>query len=270
MFKFILPFNYLYFSRLKKLAELFSLIWIYPLFLFVFLFGFYGVTIWPHIISFLIGFFAWLSIYEIGYLENDALTIRKEANPNIRISQSEIQFIQDNFISICFGRILTFLFLVLIIAVFDLFCVNQLLLFTGMVLASRLFFYLHNQIRSRFNILTYFLLCLTKYLVFPMIYLGIEYGYEPYWVILLTFPLLRTFEHALKPKYQLKKLKKWAGSLDHFRVRYYGVLLGMSILLVYVNGGPKVLLYSICYFFFYRLAINLLISTKKYSRESGS
>ena len=162
MFKFILPFNYLYFSRLKKKVELLSLIWIYPLFLFVFLFGFYGLTLWPHSISFLIGFFAWLSIYEIGYLENDALTIRKEANPNIRISQNDIQYIQDNFRSICIGRILIFLFLVSIIAVLGLLTINQLLLFTVLILASRLFFYLHNQIRSRFNILTYFFLCLAK------------------------------------------------------------------------------------------------------------
>jgi hypothetical protein len=270
MSKFVFPFYYLFFSRLKSPAELLSLLWIYPIFLFVFLFGFYGLTLWPNSISFLIGFFAWLSIYEIGYLENDALTIRKEVHPNIRISQGDIQFIQENFKSIIKGRILIFLFLVSVNGVLNLLPLNQLLLFIVIVLTSRFFFYLHNQIRSKLNILTYCMLCLTKYFVFPIVYLGMEYGYEPYWVILLTFPLLRTFEHAQKPKYQLKKLNRWAGSLDLFRVKYYAILLGVASLLFIVNGGPKALLFSISYFFLYRLAIILLISTKKYSREEES
>jgi hypothetical protein len=269
-FKFILPFYYLYASRLKRPAELLSLIWIYPVFLFVFLFGFYQVGLFPNSVSFIIGFFAWMSIYEIGYLENDALTIRKEKNPNIRISLDDILLVQKNFGSICIIRVFVFIFLILLTSVFGLFSQSQLFLFVLLALTARLFFFLHNQFRSRVNIITYFLLCLSKYGVFPMVFLGWNYGFEPYWIILLSFPLLRTIEHSVKTKYGLKKLQQTIGNLDTFRVKYYGVLLLIAIIFSFLYSGHPVILCSLSYFFLFRLGVIFLIATGKYSRETDS
>ncbi len=268
IFKFVLPFNYLYFSRLKKKAEFLSLVWIYLLFLSVFLFGFYGLALWPNGVSFLLGFFAWLCIYEIGYLENDALTIRNEKHPNIRISQWEIRFIQEHYWRIVILRLIIFLALLGVLVLLGLFTSSQLKLFLLVVGAGRLFFFLHNRIRSRWNILTYLLLCLSKYWVFPLVYLGFNFELAPYWVIFLTFPLLRTLEHAIKPKYRFLTLKNWMGSLDVFRVRYYGLWLVVAILHLFFFEGSKILVYSLAYFFLFRLGIFFLIGTGIYIRSS--
>lgn len=234
------------------------------------LFGFYELPLWPGSLSFILGFFAWLSIYEIGYLENDALTIRKEAKPNIRISQGDIHFIQQKYWRIIVFRLIVFLTILGILVGAGLFSQYQLKIFVLMVIAGRMFFLLHNQIRSRWNILTYFLLCVSKYWVFPMVFLGLDYGTEPYWVIFLAFPLLRTLEHAMKPKYQFVKLKNWAGSLDGFRVKYYGFWLVVAVFFSTMLFDCRIFVYCTLYFFLFRLGIFFLIRTGKYARVNES
>lgn len=270
MFKFVFPFYYLYYSRLRKPEELLSLIWIYPLFLFLFLFGFYGLELIPNVFSFVLGLIAWMSMYEVGYLENDALTIRREANPNIRIPQRAIEYIQANYKRIFATRVAIFLGLVAVLYISGLLSPEQLLVFLGLVLWARLMFFLHNSTRSSINIGTYFFLCATKYLIFPLVYLGREHGIEPFMVILLSFPLLRTIEHATKKKYGFTKLQTWVGSLDVFRVKYYGFYLGLAIVFHLGTGGGLVFIYSAFYFFLFRLGILSLVGTGKYTRKPTS
>jgi hypothetical protein len=268
MYKFVIPFYYLTYSRLKSLPEKLSLIWIYPIFLFFFLFVFYQIKILPNLFSFLLAFFAWLSIYEIGYLENDALTIKKENHPNLRISSEEIGFISGNIWKITFFRGLIFLNIVGFLYLFNLWNVKQISWFVFMVIIGQLFFYIHNQIRSKLNILSYLFLCLSKYWVFPLIYLGFEHSFEPYWIIFISFPLLRTIEHSVKPKYEIEWLKKWVGSLDSFRLKYYASVLVFVFLFSFWFSFTPILLYSIGYFFLFRMGVWFLIRSGIFSREN--
>lgn len=268
MFKFVIPFYYLTYSRLKSLPEKLSLLWIYPLFLMVFLFGFYNVEVIPNFLSFLMAIVAWMSIYEIGYLENDALTIKKETHPNLRIQEREINFIEKNFRVILITRFLIFGVIILIFFYSGLLSNRQLFTLISLIMLARLFFYMHNQIRSRWNILTYFVLCLLKYAIFPLVFLGLKFGFQPFIIILISFPILRTLEHAVKPKYKIVWLKKIIGSLDYFRVKYYAVTLILAILLSLGLGLTPIFIYSTAYFFVFRLGILLLMGTGKYSRES--
>lgn len=268
MYKFVIPFYYLTYSRLKSHAEKLSLIWIYPLFLMVFLFVFYQIEIIPHLFSFLLAFVAWMSIYEIGYLENDAFTIKREMHPNLRIPQQDIIFIEKNFRKIVLIRLLIFIGLTGILYFLNLWSIEQILWFVSIVIFARFFFNLHNVIRSRWNIISYFFLCLSKYWVFPIIYLGLENGFQPYWITLFSFPVLRTIEHAVKPKYKIKWLKKTVGSLDSFRVKYYTVVLVLSLLISFGFSFTPIFIYAIAYFFSFRLGVWVLIGSGKYSRES--
>jgi hypothetical protein len=268
MYKFVIPFYYLTYSRLKSLPEKLSLLWIYPIFLMVFLFAFYQVDVIPNFLSFLMALVAWMSIYEIGYMENDALTIKKEAYPNLRINQEGITFIEENFWKITLVRLLFFMSLSFNLYFFNLWNIQQILLFVFLVILGRFTFYLHNRIRSRWNIITYFFLCLSKYWVFPILYLGLYHGIAPYWIILICFPVLRTIEHAVKPKYKIKWLKKMVGTLDNFRVKYYALVLGIAVLISFYSGYTRVFIYASAYFFIFRVGILLLIGTGNFSRES--
>ncbi len=268
MCKFVIPFYYLTYSRLKSIPEKLSLIWIYPLFLVVFLFGFYQVDTMPHLFLILLAFVAWMSMYEIGYLENDAMTIKKESNPNLRIPLQDINFIEINFGKIVLIRLLIFMGSTSIFFFFNVWSTKQIIWFVLIVLLVRLFFYKHNRIRSRWNILSYFFLCVCKYWVFPIIYLGFEYGLEPYWIILICFPILRTIEHAVKPKYKIQWLKKWVGSLDNFRVKYYAIFLVMASLYSFGFSMTPIFFYSIAYYFLFRTGVWFLIRSGRFSRES--
>jgi len=267
MLKYIIPFQYLYISRLKRMSEVFSLLWIYPMYLVFFLFFLYAVPLYPALVSFLVGIFAWMAVYEIGYLENDAVTVHKEKFPNFRIDNASIDFIQVHFRKLVFFRLILFSMLVGVNFLTDLWTANQCGWFIGWVLLGRLFFFLHNTLRSRINILTYFGLCVTKYVVFPFLFLGLGYGWEPYIVILLTFPILRTTEHAVKPKYGLVHLQRLVGSLDSFRMRYYTVTLVLALgSWVFLNSRP-ILVLSLAYFFMFRFGIWIMLKWGTYSRE---
>jgi hypothetical protein len=138
----------------------------------------------------------------------------------------------------------------------------------GWVLIGRLLFFLHNTLRSRINILTYFGLCVTKYLVFPFLLLGMDYGLEPYLVIFFTFPLLRTLEHAVKPKYELVTLQQIVGSLDKFRLGYYAFVLVIALGIWGFFDLLPTLALSLIYFFIFRFGIWILIRSRVYSREA--
>ncbi|WP_158860511.1 wbuO protein [Lunatibacter salilacus] len=268
MHTYVIPFQYLYISRLKRISEVLSLLWIYPMYLIFFLFYLYAIPTNSHILGFVIGFIAWMAIYEIGYLENDSITIHKEKFPNLRIDTDRINFIRSNLKTIVVLRVILFGILVGANWATNLWTISQCGWFIGWVLMGRLFFSLHNSLRSRINILTYFGLCVTKYFVFPFLLLGMDYGLEPYVVILLTFPLLRTLEHAVKPKYQLVTLQQVVEGLDTFRLGYYAFALLIALAISRFFDLLPTLALSVLYFFIFRFGIWLLIRSKVYSREA--
>lgn len=268
MFKYLVPFKYLHYSRLKTRMEIYSLIWIYPLYLFLFIFLFYGVSLVPGVFLFFLLFTYWMLIYEIGYMENDAITIKKETNPNIRIPREDIAFIQKHFNRILGFRTLIFGLVVGFIYFLGLLPIDKITFFVIFVCLARGFFWLHNTIRSRYNILTYFFLCVSKYFVLPYIFLELDYGIEPYFILLFSFPVLRTIEHAVKSKYQTMKLSRLVGSLDKFRAIYYGTLFLAVCCNHFVGLLDVVWILSLGYFVSFRLAIFMMIKLGFYSRQS--
>jgi hypothetical protein len=267
MLKFLIPFQFLFYSRLKRKNEVFSVIYIYPLYLFIFIFLFYGGELYPNVVLFPLLLTAWMFIYELGYLENDAITIKNETNPNLRISFQDIGLIQANFSMITLIRVACFGAIMSIIFFSKLLPINGLIFFMIFILLVRGVFYLHNTIRSRHNILTYLILCSAKYFILPLIFLKWDYGAVPYLIIFFSFPLLRTIEHAVKEKYQLFELQQWIGSLDRFRFLYYGFSLGLFLIFYFSFTISIIWVFSIAYFFVFRMGIFLLIRSGKQLRE---
>ncbi|MBS9525605.1 wbuO protein [Litoribacter alkaliphilus] len=266
MFRFIAPFNYLYFSRLRIKAEVYSLIYIYPLALAVYLFGFYGQSISEQGILFILLLVMWMLPYEVGYMINDSITVDYEKYPNRRISQNDVSFIRKNLPSIMLIRF------GLLGAIVGVIMVTNLMEWTKMVYCGiylalvSIAFQFHNRIRSRYNVLTYFVLCVLKYW-FPVYFiLGFEFGFEPYIILLFSFPVLRTIEHSVKPKYELLNWQAIIGPLDTFRAIYYGSgLLSVFIAGFFLKMNP-IWLYVFTYFFLFRAGIFLLIKSGAYRR----
>ena len=203
MINFLIPGYYLFYSRLKRKSELVSLLIVYPVFLLIFIGFQLNNFSWWYLPFFLVSLFTWLSFYEVGYLENDAITIKKEKNPTLRIRPNEIEFIQTKFYKIqllkillgCFG-----LFLVFLYNEWDNLGLS-ILGFLAIIIVARTSFYFHNTLRSRWNILTYFVLSTAKYTSLVILFLW-KFDIQFLLIgLLFIFPIPRTLEHACKVKY---------------------------------------------------------------------
>src|SRR5690606_14119835 len=143
--------------------------------------------------------------------------------------------IKANFHKIIGTRSLIFLLLTYIL--WHFFTDNfSLTYFCSIVGLTRLVFYFHNRLRSRWNILTYLLLSLGKYLFLALILFQLNYPLSLL-ALVFAFPLPRTLEHACKVKYGLKPIKLLIGEFDLFRGRYYGI--GVLVFGTLVWGFPE-------------------------------
>ena len=264
--KFVLPGYYLFYSRLIRKSERISWLVVFPFA--VLLANLMAASAeWPWIVSvFLLSFLAWMAVYEVGYLENDVFTIDRETNPTLRISSEDIAWIKSNFYKIVGMRLVLFLTLTsLLWCFFD--GQFSLIFYFVTIGLTRLAFYFHNRLRSRWNILTYFLLSSGKYLFLALILFQLEFP-PLLLALVLVFPLPRTLEHACKVKYGLRPLKALIGEFDLFRVKYYGIgLVAFGILAWrFSEEGWLIPMALFVYFFLFRTFVWLLIKYANYQR----
>lgn len=272
MISFFIPGYYLLYSRLKRKSEVISLLIIYPIFLLIALLLFTKIETLQLVLCFTLAWAAWLAAYEIGYLENDAITIKKESNPTLRIKANEIRWIQDHFIKIQIIRLLIAATLLLLLYYYfnHLLVINDFFIFVGCIIAARFFFYLHNTIRSRWNIATYILISTTKYLSLPLLFTHhIEWSPELFIALFLSFPVVRTIEQSAYSKYDIQWAKNLVGNVDFFRLKFYTLSLIISLLYYFVwdYNNAIVFVYTFGYFFIFRLSNVLLVSSGIYNRS---
>lgn len=266
--KFLLPGYYYFYSRLPRRSEQVSWLIVFPIVVLIAILLVTDQNPFTITVTYLIANFCWLNFYEIGYLENDAITIKGEKEPTLRIPESEILFIQENFYKLTIFRILTGVGL-LIVLFYIIETAANFWFFILVLVLARFFFYLHNSNRSRLNVLTYHFLSTTKFFVFPILLVTDSDELIALLVALyLSFPLPRTIEHAVKAKYKLVLLKKLVGELDVFRLRYYLFLAILSVILyIFVKTTFSfIMLFLGLYFFVYRSIGYLLIKFGTYRR----
>jgi len=223
--KWYLPFSYGWESRAKTWPDKISffVIWLLPLFgLCAFFAGLSG----RYVLQFLLAAVAQYSLYEIGYLQNDFVTVRHEKFPNYRLEESQHEVVKKRLKGMVAARLLTIALCCLLLALAG---VKEIALFrfvSALVILMGCFG-LHNWIRSRWNILTYLLLCSVKYSVLLLLFCPVEMLGTPLLTMFFAFPFPRTLEHASKEKYGLHFLK---GSFHRFRLIYYIVFSAASMI----------------------------------------
>jgi len=265
--KFVLPGYYLFYSRLLRKSERISWLVVFPFA--VLLANMLAAPDDSGLISgiFFLSFLAWLAVYELGYMENDVFTIDRETDPTLRISSEDIAWIKSNFYAIVGMRLVLFLTLTsLLWYFFD--GQFSLVFYFATIGLTRLAFYFHNRLRSRWNILTYFLLSSGKYLFLALILFQLNF---PLLLLALVFafPLPRTLEHACKVKYGLKPVKLLIGEFDLFRVRYYGigVLVFGALVWGFPGEGWLIPMAVFVYFFLFRTFGWAMVKFGNYNRS---
>lgn len=257
-----LPFSYLLTTRIKTKHERISWVIIYPLFLL-----FVVILLSGDILNFIASFIMTMSLYEIGYLDNDFRTVKKEKDPTLRATEQRT-WIENNIFSLVALRILISAILGVFLYVNTNITQQGILLF--LIILLFLGFYYHNTIRSRWNVLTYFIVVFCRYMI-PVI-VSVNSVYYPYLVpfIIFSFPLVRTFEHACKEKYGFIKVKKLVRNPDLFRVKWYLVVTLFVFFAMLLLHQVKVLvglfILSV-YFLLYRIATLYISRTKQVMRN---
>jgi hypothetical protein len=269
MYKYALSFYYLYMSRLKQPIDMLS--WILIFLIPPFFLGWYGTPLLfgEYLLRFSLGFMAFYTLYEVGYLENDIITTQKESSATLRLPFKEQEKITKGYSQIVGFRLLLVLFFLLLLrgVVGSWEALSAFLL---LLLVSRVVFWFHNHLRNRGNIVTYFLLASLKYgMVFTLN--GTQEEGLFLLGVLLLFPLPRTLEHMARKRYGFKRYALRMGSYDCFRIVYYGgfvFILLIPLLSSEMSGRWWLLEGFGVYFLLFRLGAYGLLRRGYYKRDS--
>ncbi|MBB1279841.1 hypothetical protein [Pseudoalteromonas sp. SR41-1] len=232
-----LPFEYTFKTRIKTKAERLSWFIIFP-------FALALISVlqlgWANLFQILLTFLVCMSSYEIGYIYNDNITTENEVNPTERVNKLPTNFSYKKAILLCFLWFIALFFSSYLLWGGD-FSLYLIIAFS----IIQVIFYMHNVIRNRFNIFTYFGLVSSRYLL-PVAYF-IELNTALF--ILFIFPVCRTIEHACKVKYGLSYLNKVITNFDLYRVFYYLIVF----ITVFIFSGNEGFLIISSYFLVYRV-----------------
>ena len=269
MVKVLIPMFYTFYSRFKTTFDKISWMIIYFIPVLALIFTNTTLQLYWLISTFLIAVMSVYSLYELGYIENDVITIKKEKNPTIRIKETEIRYIDNNYKKIISLKLLITITLVLCLIVLDSYLNLNLNIYPFILLfvLMRVVFYLHNSIRNNFNILTFFLLSFLKYFTVVVLYSSSEKSVYLLFFVMLMFSIPRTLEHSTKIKYHVIFIQNTIGNHDVFRVKYYfTVLVSLLLLRLFINYN---LLYIFIIFWFlaYRLSVLLALKFKFLERK---
>jgi hypothetical protein len=213
---------------------------------------------------------AFIAVYEIGYIENDTVTIKKESTPNMRLYAKDYAFFEHHYNRVILSRVGA-----VVLALVGLWGLSALLNvtlylfpFVLTLLAARAIFAAHNTIRNRFNVVTFAGLSILKYSALLFLFVPLSQIATPFVLAVTIFPLLRTTEHACRERYGFVWLQRVVGDLDAFRVKYYSTLLVLA-LLFYV-WVPNELFFSALlmhlYYLLYRVGCYIAVYRGNYKR----
>ena len=149
----------------------------------------------------------------------------------------------------------------------------NILTFIALLVFNRIVFFIHNNVRSKLNILTFFILSVTKF-VFPIVlFIRFEIMLYPILLMILIFPLLRTIEISTLKRHNLKKIAKIINDIDRFRIFYYSLNSLIVIMLWYLSflSDQNFILTIIVlvYFLLFRISTYLLIKEGVYKRDTA-
>ena len=218
--RFLLPYSYFYASRVQKIKYfIYWLVtdWAVPGALLLHFSGFAWLSSAGH---FLLGYLAFISIYEIGYFGNDVYSTRHEENPRLRVPDFRPSVPQIGLLIA--GRLLVFLVITWYLGLLGS------LTWWGFYAVLGLFFYLHNVLKDKqLKIMTFITLALARYLAPIFIFL------RPDQLALILAPVLLNYVFYRTLMYMDSKglTNMPTRTAPSAKVNYYLLAFGPSTLL---------------------------------------
>lgn len=187
------------------------------------------------IATFLFAFFAMFSIYEIGYIINDSITIKNELSPVLRLKQAELKYFEKKELFIFGIRFSNFI----------LFCVllwiqskENLTIYLFCNIALLITYFFHNYFRNKIRFITNTFLNVGKYFI-PLIGIAFSSSFYSILVYFIYFTFFRSITYILEKETKI--------NINSFQIVFVLIcLFGLSIA-AYVYK----LQLSICEYLFY-------------------
>lgn len=264
---FYIPFGYYYAVRLGTVWKLLSwmLIYIMPTVFYSWL-TFDGVW-WQFAVNYALVLMAVFSLYELGYIFNDTVAIRREQQPAIRLYEPNFRHFKQYMWVIVLVRLFYAVqaigLLVLLNRQWHTIDSRHIWFVRACIICMLVVFWIYNNWRSKYNVWLYPLLVFSRYLPFMLLYRIDGWAILMLW---LSFPMVNWLERFSMPRYRfplMRKLIPTEQSKTLFRAVYYMVILMVPLVL------PKPLIATYMYLFpieilcFYRLMLLLVVKHHK-------
>ena len=249
---FYFPIFFLYHTRQKSFKKFLSwgMVHLIPVCVLAMMQSSFSIT--SMFIS-LLGVAMIYNFYEIGYIQNDAETIKNESDPTLRLNTIELSYYEIHKTSIygvrlILGGILSYVLMrILPHPQFFLICIFSLLLI----------YQIYNRIRNLCNLFLHIFLisirfCSVQLLFFPDINWAILIG------SFFIYPFANILERASFPKYKIGFMRYLIGGkskIVSFRVKYYVIVLSIAIILAFIMPVFDV---RLCVLLVYYLVIRFL------------
>ena len=275
MLLFFTPFLTTIQTRYNSLNKVivYFVTFVFPLFLISFLQNFSdGIQSVLFYAVFLLALVSFVNLYEVGYIYNEAETIKKEEHPTKRLSDAELAFYEKHKFFIYVERFLLSCVLNGILSVFISF--RSLCIFSAMEILTLLVFFLYNNVRGNITQAVYFFLCVLKYssLVFCW---SERVNLSVILACVFVFPIVRTLEYKAHYKNETGANLFFRKHIIHYDINRIPVfrviatlfLLFVSLALWFFGVCNLIPAIACTYMFTYRFA--LWISVKMGAKFKG-
>lgn len=258
---FYVPFGYVVRSRLTTPQLLLSWLLVYLFPQLALAIGYAAAPIGESLVLVVLSIVAWQAAYELGYIQNDVVTTRKEENPTLRLDGLISEKLKQSLLFVVAIR--TAIVLAMIFAIYGCSTIFDATVNLGLGLLTAfcglVAFLAHNATRSRWNVVTYYVLATSRFLFPIALVVDEQYILHAFIISSLAMPIPRSMEHATKPKYGFSRWSQGIGDHHAFRVRYYTILTTISILLWLTSISYLLDVAIALYYLLYRSLIALAL-----------
>lgn len=251
MLKYFIPFYYTIHSRSKGIHFLsYFLMVLIPSF-FILMSNDFLIFDCKLCVLYFIAFTGMLSIYEIGYIWNDAICIKKDPNPTKRINDEEINFLSKKIWPITIAKIIVSIAVVILLSNFRE--KYFIILYEISLLLLLIIYIIHNHFRNWINYITVFLLTTLNYSCTLFLLSDEKYLLFNIVSVLILFSMPKCFF------YVLRKINKNKIFNEGYNFGFYYLFCTLIAVVLYFICNVSILLVILpAYMAVYRIGINFL------------
>lgn len=230
---FYIPFLFALHTRFLRRSKLGVLVWateyLFPVFIALLIIG------WSHFdfINAIVTIAAVYNFYEIGYIQNDCETIKKEVKPTKRVTDKQLEYYEAHKFAIYSFRIILGI-------VCSWYFVEKCISFYSIAIMWMIipYYAYYNSVRGRINLYMLLLLTAYRYCVPLLLYAG-NIKPQSLWIMLslifIAYPLPKWIEVCADgkgnpPETWTKLFMKDFGGRFVFRIKYYAILSILCII----------------------------------------